>query len=46
MRNVICDFSHLAGVISDFHFPKETVEKYKNVTFIALTDEKTVSKYE
>ena len=46
MKNVICDFSHLAGVISDFRFPKETVEKYKNVTFIALTDAKAVSEHE
>ena len=36
MPNTICDFSDLAGVISDFEFSKETRERYPNTAFITV----------
>ena len=32
----LCDFSALAGVISDFHFPAETQARFPNVTFLPV----------
>ena len=38
VTNVLCDFSVLTGVISDFSFPEETVARYPNVKFFPVQD--------
>ena len=35
---LLCDFSALTGVISDFDFPEKTKEQYPNVTFISAKE--------
>ena len=37
--NILCDFSSLSGVVSDFEFPEETKNAYPNVKFISVSDE-------
>ena len=38
LATVLCDFSALCGVITDFPFPKETKEKYPHVRFICSAE--------
>lgn len=40
LSTVLCDFSHLTGVVSDFEFPAKTKERYPNVRFFSVGDEK------
>jgi DeoR family fructose operon transcriptional repressor len=34
--DILCDFSSLTGVVSDFDFPEETKERYSEVRFISV----------
>lgn len=38
LDQILCDFSALTGVISDFDFPQKTRELYPNVTFISVDE--------
>lgn len=38
MPKILCDFSALTGVISDFEFPAETQARYPNTLFICTAD--------
>ena len=44
LNQILCDFSALTGVISDFEFPKETKELYPDVTFISVDEGNPPSK--
>ena len=44
LDRILCDFSALTGVISDFEFPKETKELYPDVTFISVDESNPPSK--
>lgn len=35
-KEVLCDFSALTGIISDFDFPEETRKQYPNTSFVSL----------
>ena len=41
LGTVLCDFSRLTGVVSDFEFPEETKEKYPTVRFLSASETKT-----
>lgn len=36
LDTILCDFSALTGVISDFEFPEETKRKYPNASFFSV----------
>ncbi len=42
LNTVLCDFSCLTGVISDFEFPQETKMRYPGVRFFSVDDEKNL----
>lgn len=44
LNQILCDFSALTGVISDFGFPQKTKELYPNVTFISVDESNSRSK--